>query len=270
MSFRSRPGYTGMTDTETQIRDLIERWIHAVHTGDLTTVLADHADDIVMFDVPPPYDGIRGIDAYRDTWPGFFEWQASGALFELVELTVVGGSDVAFGYALLRCGMPDEIGDQRLRLTIGLRRVDDRWVVVHEHHSFADDSYPAEQDIRDIHRRWYEGTEAKDLDGMMANIADDVVSYEHQSPLEYVGVDAVRESCRAGLDRGSGRVTFAVPDLTVRVSGDLAVAWGLNRMTHEEPDGSRPETWSRGTRVFRRRKGRWEMVHQHVSFPVDA
>jgi hypothetical protein len=27
-------------------------------------VLADHATDIVMFDVPPPSDGMRGIDAY--------------------------------------------------------------------------------------------------------------------------------------------------------------------------------------------------------------
>jgi hypothetical protein len=28
--------------------------------------------------VPPPYEGVRGIDAYRDTWPPFFEWQAKG------------------------------------------------------------------------------------------------------------------------------------------------------------------------------------------------
>ena len=137
MSFRSAPGYRGMTDN-TQIRELIERWATAVHAGDLKTVLADHADDIVMFDVPPPYDGVRGIDAYRDTWPGFFEWQASGALFEIVELNVVGGDDVAFAYALLRCGMPDEIGEQRLRLTLGLRKADGRWVVAHEHHSFSD------------------------------------------------------------------------------------------------------------------------------------
>jgi len=42
-----------MTD-EQQIRSLIERWAEAVHTGDLDTIVADHADDIVMFDVPPP------------------------------------------------------------------------------------------------------------------------------------------------------------------------------------------------------------------------
>jgi ketosteroid isomerase-like protein len=50
-----------------EIRSLIEGWARAVHAGDLETVLADHADDIVMFDVPPPDDGVRGIDAYRET-----------------------------------------------------------------------------------------------------------------------------------------------------------------------------------------------------------
>ena len=132
-----------MTNDEAQIRALIERWALAVHEGDLEAVLADHADDIVMFDVPPPDNGVRGIAAYRATWPPFFEWQAKGASFELVELDVVAGSDVAFAYALLRCGMPEEFEkdpDNRLRLTLGLRKDDERWVVVHEHHSFPDKS----------------------------------------------------------------------------------------------------------------------------------
>jgi ketosteroid isomerase-like protein len=106
-------------------------------------VLADHADDIVMFDVPPPEDGVRGIDAYRETWPGFFEWQAKGASFEIVSLDVTAGGDVAYAYALLRCGTPEELAadpSHRLRLTLGLRREKGRWVVAHEHHSFPDDS----------------------------------------------------------------------------------------------------------------------------------
>jgi len=134
-------GYTGMSD-EKQITELIERWVAAVHGGDLSTVLADHADDIVMYDVPPPYDGVRGIDAYRETWPPFFEWQASGASFEVVSLDVVAGDQVAYAYALLRCGTAEELAAKpalRLRLTIGLRKVDSRWIVQHEHHSFADD-----------------------------------------------------------------------------------------------------------------------------------
>jgi uncharacterized protein (TIGR02246 family) len=110
-----------------------------VHAGDLAGVLADHAEDIVMFDVPPPYDGVRGLEAYRATWPGFFEWQAQGASFDLEWLDITAGTDVAYAQALLRCGTTDELAENpenRLRLTLGLRKQDGRWVVAHEHHSF--------------------------------------------------------------------------------------------------------------------------------------
>jgi uncharacterized protein (TIGR02246 family) len=135
-------------DDESQIRMLIERWVAAVHNGDLEVVLADHAQDIVMFDVPPPYEGVRGLSAYAETWPEFFEWQASGAVFELQSLDVVAGQTAAYAYALLRCGTPEEFATrpkQRLRLTVGLRKAQGRWVVAHEHHSFADDSGDAAQ-----------------------------------------------------------------------------------------------------------------------------
>jgi uncharacterized protein (TIGR02246 family) len=128
-----------MSADEREIRALIERWAEAVHAGDLATVLADHADDIVMFDVPPPQRGVRGIEAYRETWPPFFEWQAKGAVFDIESLEVTSGNEVAFAHALLRCGTPQELADDpenRLRLTIGLRKEDGRWVVTHEHHSF--------------------------------------------------------------------------------------------------------------------------------------
>src|SRR5688572_24376739 len=130
-----------MADDRAEIRALIERWAEAVHAGDLETVLTDHADDIVMFDVPPPEEGVGGADAYRESWPPCFEWQGQGALFESVKLDVTAGDDVAFAWALLRCGTPDELAtdpSNRLRLTIGLRKDGDRWVVAHEHHSFPD------------------------------------------------------------------------------------------------------------------------------------
>lgn len=134
-------------DDQTHVRTLIEHWAQAVHGGDLDGVLADHADDIVMFDVPPPYDGVRGIDAYRDTWPTFFEWQAQGASFEITSLDVTAGEDVAFAHALLRCDTPqglEQNPDNRLRLTLGLRKEAGRWVVTHEHHSFPHAGNPTE------------------------------------------------------------------------------------------------------------------------------
>jgi uncharacterized protein (TIGR02246 family) len=132
-----------MTQDDQQVRELIERWARAVHEGDLATVVADHADDIVMFDVPPPEDGVRGIEEYTEVWPAFFQWQASGAIFEIVRLDVTAGTDVAFAHVLLRCATPeqlDEEPDRRLRLTIGLRKDAGHWEVSHEHHSFTDRS----------------------------------------------------------------------------------------------------------------------------------
>ena len=128
-----------MTDDETVIRELLQEWAKAVHQGDMPGVLMDHAKDIVMFDVPPPNDGVHGIDAYRDTWPPFFTWQQQGACFEIVSLDVTAGQDVAYAHALLRCASVQELHDDpdnRLRLTVGLRKEHGRWVVAHEHHSF--------------------------------------------------------------------------------------------------------------------------------------
>jgi uncharacterized protein (TIGR02246 family) len=141
MSLATPRRHNAMTN-EQLIRGLIERWVDAINAHDLEAVLADHAEDIVMYDVPPPYCGVRGIVAYRETWPPFFDWLRSGAMFELQSLDVTAGDDVAFAHALLRCGKPEDFDGKpgyRLRLTLGLRKVDARWVVTHEHHSFPHD-----------------------------------------------------------------------------------------------------------------------------------
>jgi ketosteroid isomerase-like protein len=118
-----------MADDEQQVRTLIERWAKAVHSGNIEEVLADHAGDIVMFDVPPPHDGVRGIEAYRETWPGFFEWQARGASFEIVSLNVTAGDEVAYAHALLRCGTQQELADHPDcgSRSVCARRMGDGW-----------------------------------------------------------------------------------------------------------------------------------------------
>lgn len=128
-----------MTD-EQQIRSLIEAWTTAVDRGELEGTVAGRTDDVVMFDVPPPHDGIRGIGAYRAVWPSFLRWQRDRGCFQLVELDVTAGGEVAYAHALLRCSTPADLAahpERRLRITLGLRKEQDRWLVAHEHHSFA-------------------------------------------------------------------------------------------------------------------------------------
>lgn len=125
---------------EPDVHTLITEWARAVQEENLDGALAHHSDDIVMFDVPAPEQGRRGLDDYAASWPPFFGWVRTGARFEITELHVEHGGDHGFAWALLRCGTPDDLAqnpERRLRLSFGLRRREGTWQISHEHHSFT-------------------------------------------------------------------------------------------------------------------------------------
>jgi ketosteroid isomerase-like protein len=73
---------------ETQIRKLIENWAQAVRDVDMDRILAHHADDVLMFDVPPPLQ-CKGIKAYKETWDLFFRFNSGGeGSIDLEELNI--------------------------------------------------------------------------------------------------------------------------------------------------------------------------------------
>lgn len=122
---------------EAAVRELLTTWAAAVRGKDLKAILAHHADDIVMFDVPPPFES-RGLDAYRETWKLFYSAQPEPVAFDIKRLDIVAGADVAFAFALMQCAERDKDGRRvplDFRLTVGLRRVGGHWTIVHEHHS---------------------------------------------------------------------------------------------------------------------------------------
>jgi hypothetical protein len=61
-------------------------------------------------------------------------------VFDIEELAITAGEDVAFTVAIVRCDSgafngPPEEGGFLFRLTIGLRNIDGDWRIAHEHHS---------------------------------------------------------------------------------------------------------------------------------------
>ena len=124
---------------ETEIKTMIEAWADAVRRHDLPGILAHHEQDIVMFDLPPPLQS-RGMDEYKKTWDLFFKYHKPSQAFDIEELAITAGKDVAFATAIMRCGSatvggPPVEGGFPFRLTIGLRNVDGNWRIAHEHHS---------------------------------------------------------------------------------------------------------------------------------------
>jgi uncharacterized protein (TIGR02246 family) len=122
------------TDDEAAIRALIERWSQAVRDENRAGIQADHDPDILMFDVPPPFLS-RGLDAYMKTWETFFSWTEKPVTFAFHDVKVTCGPDVAFATAIGRCGPSDARDPFEFRLTMGLRKIDGAWRILHEHHS---------------------------------------------------------------------------------------------------------------------------------------
>jgi uncharacterized protein (TIGR02246 family) len=123
------------TKDEAAIRSLIEKWAEAVRNKNIDGILANHSADILMFDVPPPIQS-KGIEAYKKTWDLFFEWSRDEPAFDIQEINVTAGNEVAFVTALMRCaGKSATESEFDFRLTVGLRKFDDQWIVTHEHHS---------------------------------------------------------------------------------------------------------------------------------------
>ena len=121
---------------EIQIKVLLESWADAVRRHDVPAILAHHEPDMVMFDVPPPFQS-RGIEAYMKTWDEFFECADRPVTFNFTDVQVAAGGDVAFATAVGHCTAVNDGHREALefRLTLGLRKIDGRWTIVHEHHS---------------------------------------------------------------------------------------------------------------------------------------
>jgi uncharacterized protein (TIGR02246 family) len=124
-------------EDDATIRNVIESWTAAVRRRDFAGILQNHSSDIVMFDVPPPFQ-TRGIEAYKKTWDSFFSWSNDPISFDVTEVSITAGRDVAFVVATMRCAGPGPNGEHEaldFRLTAGLRKIDGQWTITHEHHS---------------------------------------------------------------------------------------------------------------------------------------
>ena len=126
-----------VSQNEVAVRTLIEAWAAAVRRKDYDGILKNHTADFVMFDVPPPFQS-TGLEAYRETWDLFFSCLSGPVRFDILEMKVTAGADVAFAVARMGCTEPGPDGtrkDLEFRLTIGLRKIDGQWMIAHEHHS---------------------------------------------------------------------------------------------------------------------------------------
>ena len=110
-----------------------------------------------------------------------------------------------------------------------------------------------------------------DAEAAIRPLARDVVVYDLQPPLAFVGDDARdAQALRAWLATWKApgpRVEFH--ESRILVDGDLAVAHGFNRLRGDKIGEGPVELWFRTTLVFARSADGWRVVHDHDSVPME-
>jgi uncharacterized protein (TIGR02246 family) len=122
---------------EAQIRTLIDDLAKAVRAKDVGRVMSHYAADIVTFDLAPPLE-CRGARALKESLEAWFPTFRGPVGYEIRDLSITVGDDVAFCRSLNRISGSRTDGEETdvwVRATVGLRKIDGRWQVTHEHAS---------------------------------------------------------------------------------------------------------------------------------------
>lgn len=138
---------------EAQIRQLVDGWARALSAKDVDGAMSVYAAGIVWFDLAPPLR-YMGADAYRKNWEEWFVTWKGSIGYEVHDLTITTGGDVAFLYSLNRIHGTRTSGEETdvwVRATVCFRKSGGRWMVTHEHFSvpfYMDGSYRAAVDLK--------------------------------------------------------------------------------------------------------------------------
>jgi len=126
-----------------------------------------------------------------------------------------------------------------------------------------------EAEIRKSVDKWAEAVRGKDLEHVMRIYAPELVSFDLDPPLRYVGSEAKRRRWLNVFAMYRRLVDYEVRDLTITLADDVAFAHSLNRISGTLKDGARADFWLRWTTCFRKIDGKWLIAHEHLSLPVD-
>lgn len=122
---------------EAEIRKLMDENAKAVRTKDINTSVSNYSPDIVSFDVVNPLQKF-GLAACRKRAEGWFSSFEGPIGYEIRDLSITTGDDVAFCHSLNHVNGTKTDGgeiDMWWRATVCYRKIDGRWIVVHEHNS---------------------------------------------------------------------------------------------------------------------------------------
>ena len=129
----------------------------------------------------------------------------------------------------------------------------------------------AAADIRALEDRFVAAFKAKDVDAIMKVYAPDqtLVVFDVVPPRQYVGAAAYRKDWQTFLGSFEGPITVELTDLDVTADRNLAYSHSIQRIAGTDKQGKKFDLTVRVTDIYKKAHGRWQVIHEHVSVPVD-
>jgi uncharacterized protein (TIGR02246 family) len=124
-------------NAEAEIQRVIEGGVEAIHDKNIEGVMSLYAPEVVSFDIVPPLRYV-GADAFRKAWEEVFSSFQSPIDYEIHDLNITVGDDVAFAYSLNRISGTLNNGQKTglwLRWTACFRKINGKWLIVHHQNS---------------------------------------------------------------------------------------------------------------------------------------
>jgi len=125
---------TQRDDDEAKIRQQIDKIIEGIRARDLDGLKRVYAANVVSFDVEPPLRHV-GVDAKMRNWANVFA-TFRDATYEVRDLAIAAGDDVAFGYGFGRLSGTLKNGTATagmwVRATFCFQKVDGNWLITHD------------------------------------------------------------------------------------------------------------------------------------------
>jgi uncharacterized protein (TIGR02246 family) len=129
----------------------------------------------------------------------------------------------------------------------------------------------AAADIRALEDRFVAAFKAKDPDAIMKVYApgQTLVVFDVVPPRQYVGAAAYRKDWQTFLGSFDGPINVELTDLDIAADRNLAYSHSIQRVAGTDKQGKKLDLTVRVTDVYKKAHGRWLIIHEHVSVPVD-
>jgi ketosteroid isomerase-like protein len=109
----------------------------------------------------------------------------------------------------------------------------------------------------------------KDVDKIMSFYAPNIFAFDAIPPREYPTWEAYKKDYASFFAGFPGPITSAINEVSITVVGTVAYTHAIDDATYTLANGSKTRMVVRFTDVLRKSAGKWRIVQEHVSFPVD-